>query len=267
VAEPYRRLRNTLRILLGNLNGFDPRKDAVAAKDLTLIDRWILEKLYHLVSECRKAYEAYEFRKVFSLINHFTVHDLSAIYVDMTKDRLYCDAPDGVRRRATQTAMQRVFDALVTLLAPILAFTADEAWEHAGRAGSVHEADFPDPDGNYAGGEATKVVGELLDVRGLIQTAIEEKVQAKEFKKNNEAAVELTLPAGHPCAEILADRDFATEFFIVSNLVVKDGTQLAAVATRSAHPMCPRCRRYEPPVNDTELCARCDGVLTASTPA
>ena len=266
VADPYRRLRNTLRNLLGNLKGFDPANDAVEAKDLTLIDRWILEKLYHLVSECRKAYEAYEFRKVFSLINHFTVHDLSAIYVDATKDRLYCDAADGPRRRATQTAMQNIFDSLVTLLAPILAYTADEAWEHAGRAGSVHEADFPEPDGRFASGEATAVVGELLDLRGLIQTAIEEKVQAKEFKKNNEAVIELTLPAGHPCAGILADRDFATEFFIVSDLVMKEGAECAAVAAPSGHPMCPRCRRYEPPADEAGLCARCEGVMAAAEP-
>ena len=111
------------------------------------------------------------------------------------------------------------------------------------------------------------MVGDLLDLRSLIQAAIEEKVQAKEFKKNNEAAVELTLPDGHACAEILADRDFATEFFIVSDLVVTEGSQVAAVATRSAHPMCPRCRRYEPPVNETDLCERCHGVVTAATPS
>ena len=261
VAEPYRRLRNTLRILLGNLHDFDAADDAVAQDDLTLIDRWILEKLHHLVVECRKAYEAYEFRKVFTLINHFTVHDLSAIYVDMTKDRLYCDAPDGARRRATQTAMRLVFDGLVTLLAPILAYTADEAWEHAGYEGSVHEADFPEPDPAFEDEASTSVVNELLELRAVIQTAIEEKVQAKEFNKNNEAAVELRLPAGHACAEALADAGFAKEFFIVSELVVKEGEAVAATAARSSHPMCPRCRRYEPPVDEAGLCGRCEGVM------
>jgi len=131
VAEPYRRIRNTLRILLGNLHGFDPEKQRVAPGDMPLLDRWILERLHEVVGECRKAYDAYEFRKVFNQLNQFCTVDLSAIYIDALKDRMYCDAPDSLRRRASQTAMHDVFSALCRLLAPVLAFTADEAWEHA----------------------------------------------------------------------------------------------------------------------------------------
>ena len=104
VAEPYRRLRNTLRILLGNLDGFDPEMDRVAPSHLPLLDQWILERLHAVVTECRKAYEQYEFRKVFNAVNQFCATDLSAIYVDATKDRMYCDARNSVRRRASQTA-------------------------------------------------------------------------------------------------------------------------------------------------------------------
>lgn len=263
VAEPYRRLRNTLRILLGNLHGFDPARDAVAPGDFTLVDRWILERLHRVVRECREAYDAYEFRKVFTVINQFCAQDLSAIYVDLTKDRLYCDRSDSTRRRATQTAMHEVFDALVKLLAPILAFTAEEAWEHAGREGSVHEQDFPVPDERFAGREASAVVGELLELRGVIQTAIEEQVQAKAFAKNNEASVRLTLPPGHGARAHLAEREFTTEFFIVSDLGVEDGAEVTATAARTEHPMCPRCRRYEPPAGEDGLCERCESVLSA----
>ncbi len=110
------------------------------------------------------------------------------------------------------------------------------------------------------------MVNELLELRAVIQAAIEEKVQAKEFKKNNEAAVELTVPADHVCAEALADTEFAKEFFIVSDLIVKQGDAVAAVASKSTHPMCPRCRRYEAPVNDAGLCGRCAEVME-TTPA
>ena len=148
------------------------------------------------------------------------------------------------------------------LLAPVLVYTADEAWEHAGREGSVHTADFPVADERFAGDEASRVVSKLLEVRALVQTAIEEKIQAKEFKKNNEAAVELMLPAGHPCLELFEDPEFAKEFFIVSEMKVVAGQEERVVSVeRTSYPMCPRCRRYEPPVNDEGLCQRCADVL------
>lgn len=261
VAEPYRRLRNTLRILLGNLDGFDPVGHLVAPEDLSLVDRWILERLHEVIGECLRAYENYEFRKVFTALNQFCAQDLSAIYIDLTKDRLYCDPVDSVRRRASQTAMNEVFEALVKLLAPILAFTAEEAWEHAGREGSVHEQDFPTPDDRFGGRDATRDVNQLIELRGMIQTAIEEQVQAKAFNKNNEAVVELVLPADHNARAHLSARDFATEFFIISDLNLTEGAEVAATAAKTPHPMCPRCRRYEP-AGDAGLCERCEGVLS-----
>lgn len=265
ITEPYRRLRNTLRILLGNIHGFDSAADTVAPEDMTLVDRWILERLHEVVTECRRAYEAYEFRKVFTVINQFCAQDLSAIYIDLTKDRLYCDAGDSLRRRASQTAMNEVFEALVKLLAPILAYTAEEAWEHSGREGSVHEQDFPVADERFAGGEATAEVNQLLELRGVIQTAIEAQVQAKAFNKNNEAAVELTLSSDDGARVHLASRDFATEFFIISDLVLLDGAETVATAAKTSHSMCPRCRRYEPAVSDAGLCERCESVLSSVT--
>ena len=271
VAEPYRRIRNTLRILLGNLHGFNASSDAVAPEAMTLVDRWILECLHEVVSECRRAYDAYEFRKVFTVINQFCARDLSAIYIDLTKDRLYCDAGDSLRRRASQTVMNNVVEALARLLAPILVFTAEEAWEHAGREGSVHEQDFPVPDDRFAGKEATTEVNQLLELREVIQNGIESQVQAKVFNKNNEAAVELTLPAGHGLSGLLGDREFATEFFIISDLKLAEGEGVSASASRTNHPMCPRCRRYEPPATEqsvegdgTGLCGRCEEVLSGA---
>lgn len=260
IAEPYRRLRNTLRILLGNMDGYHPETDRVAKVDMPLLDQWVLEKLHTVIGECKVAYENFEFRKVFNQINQFCATDLSAIYVDVTKDRMYCDGVDSLRRKSTQTVMHDVFVALSKLLAPILAYTADEAWEHAGFAGSVHEQDFPVALDDWKPSEVTEKMSQLLEIRGVIQTAIEEQVKAKAFNKNNEAAVTLTVPANHACHAELSDREFATEFFILADLKLVSGDELSATACATEHCMCPRCRRYEP-LLESGLCQRCEEVV------
>ncbi len=262
VAEPYRRLRNTLRILLGNLDGFEPQRVlATSTPAFTLLDRWILERLHEVVAECRKGYETYEFRKVFNALNQFCTNDLSAIYIDATKDRMYCDASDSPRRLASQAAMFEVFTAIAKLLAPILAFTADEAWEHAGfTTGSVHEQDFPVADPAFVPGEATRQAGRLFEIKYVIQTAIEACIQAKDFTRNNEAAVVLTVPENDaPLLPLLKDHEFATEFFIIAELSVTPGASLTATAGKTKNSLCPRCRKHEPLVA-SGICQRCDDV-------
>jgi isoleucyl-tRNA synthetase len=262
VAEPYRRLRNTLRILLGNLDGFQSGS-APTAPEYTLLDRWILERLHEVVAECRKAYETYEFRKVFNSLNNFCTHDLSATYIDATKDRMYCDATNSPRRVASQCAMFAIFNAISRLLAPILAFTADEAWEHAPfTSGSVHEQDFPEPDSGFAPGEALKTANRLFEIKYAIQTAIESCVQAKEFTRNNEADVSLTIAESDSALlPLLNDRDFATEFYIIAGLKAETGAVLHATARKTEHCLCPRCRKHEPLV-ESGLCERCDEVCS-----
>ena len=259
VAEPYRRLRNTLRILLGNLDGF--KECGHLAHKFTLLDRWILERLHAVTAECLAAYQAYEFRKVFNALNQFCTTDLSAIYIDATKDRMYCDATSSPRRLASQEAMHAVFTGISKLLAPILAFTADEAWEHAAfTEGSVHQQDFPTADPAFAPGEASAQVTRLFAIKSAIQTAIEACIQAKEFTRNNEADVTLTLPAEDAhLLEMLNDREFATEFFIIAGLSASIGGALTATARKSDHNLCPRCRKHEPLVA-SGLCDRCEDV-------
>ncbi len=148
LGDTYRRIRNTLRILLGNLYDSpvagvgDPGQPASPMPATTLIDRWILERLDNVIADCRSAYEAFEFHKVYHTLNQFCAVDLSSLYIDITKDRMYCDAPDSPRRRATQAAMHKIFDALSRLLAPILAFTAEETWRHSGAGASVHLQEY-----------------------------------------------------------------------------------------------------------------------------
>lgn len=258
VTDPYRRLRNTLRILLGNVNGFDAATQSVAKADMTLLDRWVLERLNVLITDCTSAYDSYQFRKVFTSVNQFCANELSALYIDITKDRMYCDGKDSVRRLAAQTVMHRVFDGLCKLLAPILAFTADEAWEHAGNEGSIHEQDFPKVDAEFDSEESTTQINGLLELRAVIQAAIEKEVQAKTFNKNNEADVTVTIPADHEFRALLTDRDFVTEFFILSELRLETG-ELSVTAKATEHSMCPRCRKYEPLVG--AVCQRCSDVV------
>ena len=257
ITDPYRRLRNTLRILLANLKGYTGEQPAT----LDPLDAWILERSNSLINEVRAAYDAYEFRKVFMAINQFCTNDLSALYIDITKDSLYCDAAGSPRRLSRQYAIARVFDVLVRLLAPILAYTAEEAWEHAGHTDSVHEQDFPTADPAFDAG-LTAIFDRLQQIKSVIQVAIEAQVKAKAFNKNNEAVVTLTLPQDE-AAEVVAlleDAEFAKTFFIVSGLNVVRGAELAATAEKTSHGMCPRCRRYEPAVNEEGLCERCAAV-------
>ena len=264
VAEPYRRLRNTLRILLGNLDGYDPESQISNLKfQIPLLDKWILERLHTVTKECLAAYEAFEFRKVFNAINQFCTTDLSAIYIDALKDRMYCDAPDSPRRLASQAAMHEIFSSLTRLLAPILAYTADEAWEHASfTESSVHLQDFPTANPDHTSGQASKDAERLFQIKAAMQTAIEANVQAKEFTRNNEAAIELTLPETDAhLMEKLNNRDFATEFFIIAELTATQGAELTATARKTDLPLCPRCRKHEPVVQ-SGLCQRCEDLVS-----
>ena len=256
VSQPYRQLRNTFKILLGNMRDEKVSEPA----ELPLIDQWIMERLQVVIQEITDAYEKYDFRKVFSTVNQFAASDLSACYIDITKDRLYCDAENSEARKASVWVMGEIFDAMVKLLAPVLAYTAEEAWEHAGGEGSIHEQDFPKANPKFANGEAIAKVDALFAVKAVIQTAIEEKVQAKEFKKNNEASVLLTVPANHQVIDLLKDSEFAKEFFILSDLNIVEGAEISATVSATGHPMCPRCRKYEPVVKD-DLCQRCSNAV------
>src|SRR5579872_5455021 len=138
LTDAYRKLRNTFRYMLGNLSDFDPQKDTVPGAELNELDQWILVRADDLVARCRAWYDAFEFHKVYHTVYAFATVDLSSVYFDVLKDRLYTSATKGKARRGAQTALYRLLDALVRLLAPIMSFTAEEVWGHMGRASSVH---------------------------------------------------------------------------------------------------------------------------------
>ncbi len=265
-GENYRRLRNTFRILLGNLNGFTPDLQ-VSNEELTLLDRWLLERLHTVTAECLEAYENFEFRKVFNVINQFCAVDLSALYVDITKDRMYCDSVTSVRRRSAQTAMYRVAHSLCRLVAPILAFTADEAWGFLGETDSVHLHLFPQPDPAFAEATATPLVDSLLKVREVLQKEIETARQAKIIGGNVEAGVSIAVPTDSAESKVLANtKTDATEFLILSDYTLTVGDVLAATVSKSPHQKCERCWRCLPEVGSlpqhSTLCGRCAEVVS-----
>ncbi len=265
LGEAYRLFRNTLRILLANLSGFDPARDAVSGESLTLIDRWVLSRFQGVIGTCREAYDAYEFRKVFQTLNQFCAVDLSALYVDITKDRMYCDGTDSVRRRATQTVMHTVADALIRLLAPVLAYTADEAWEFAGRTGSVHLETFPERDEALADAALEAHFETLLSLRAIIAQAIEPARKQKLIGNALEAAVTLSIAEPELLKKLQGNEAELEEFFIVSKLTLAAGSETVASLVPTSDKKCARCWRHKLSVgvnpDHPELCDRCAAVV------
>src|ERR1700736_2142564 len=263
LGDAYRRIRNTLRILLGNLYDFESGKQE-SRKGLTLVDRWILERLDQVIADCRSAYEAFEFHKVYHTLNQFCAVDLSSLYIDITKDRMYCDAPASPRRRATQAAMKEIFDALCQLLAPILVFTVEEAWRYSTAHGSVHLQEFPEAQDRHR--EATDKIEQLLRLRGVIGQAIERARQGKLIGNALEAAVVL-----HSDSDVTMkiDKEELEEFFILSDLTVHQANEASASVMKTTHKKCARCWRHREYVGKSkahpDLCDRCENVVEKMT--
>ena len=202
-AELYRKLRNTFRFLLGNLNGFDPARDRVAEAELLPLDRYMLARTRELTEKILGWYEAFEFHRVYQAVNEFAIVDLSSFYLDVLKDRMYTFAPTSQARRSAQTVLWQITEALVRLVAPILSFTADEVWEYLpeveGREASVHLALFPKPEEIFSEDPA-KLLEEwkqLFAVRDEALRVLEEARQAKRIGKGLEAEVEIAASGEH----------------------------------------------------------------------
>jgi isoleucyl-tRNA synthetase len=265
LSDAYRRIRNTLRILLANLHDFDGTREP-QREQMTLVDRWILAKLQTLIGTCRDAYESLEFHRVYHSINQFCAVDLSSLYVDMTKDRLYCDAPDSPRRRATQFGMATVFDALCRLLAPLLAFTCEEAWGYFRPDESVHIQLFPEIDAESADPDAIRKFETLLGLRAKIMQAVETAQKAKRIGGTLEAKAVVRVAAKDEIEVAREYRKELEEIFVISDLNLEESESFSIEITRTPNPRCDRCWRYRDdvggnPVHPT-LCVRCADVVT-----
>ncbi len=260
LSDAYRRIRNTLRILLANLHDYDASQPPAPA-DLTFVDRWILARLQEVVATCTEAYASLEFHRVYHTINQFCAVDLSSLYVDITKDRLYCDKAESPRRRATQFAMHKVFDALTRLLAPVLAFTAEEAWGYFQKDSSVHMQLFPKPEAAWTNADAVSDMDRLLEIRARISQAVEKVQKAGDIGSALEARVRLVAPDSEkPLLESLQPE--LEELFILSDLEVLAGSEATVEVSKTPAVRCERCWRHRPEVGSSTahptICARCE---------
>lgn len=281
LAEAYRRIRNTSRFMLGNLYDFDPVADAVPHEQLFPLDRWAVSKALRLAARVCEAYQNYEFHTLYHAVHNFCAVDMGGFYLDVLKDRLYCDAPDSLSRRSAQTAIGHILVTLVKLFAPVLVHTAEEVWqalpERLRDAKSVHLSLFPNADQAIVLDESAQAKWDhLLEVRRTVAKALEQARAAKEIGSSNEAVISL-YPTEEVAGRLAPFVDQLAGLFIVSAVELHDaGTPapagafadesgLAVVVRRSDAPKCERCWRFLPSIGcdpaHASLCERCASVV------
>ena len=279
VAGTYRRFRNTFRFILGNLSDFDDQKDAVADWNaLAPVDQWMMVKTQELLHAVENAYVEYRFHNVYRAVYDFVVNDLSAVYMEASKDRLYSEAPSSVSRRAAQTVMFNVLEVMVRILAPILSFTTDEVWENypaammarkdrpvsVQLAGWPTDADFVPaiPAGAAAGVNETFV--KVLEVRDVVLKALEEARGAKAINKSQEAAVFVSAPQELvDAAKTMTDEQFE-ELCVISGVSFAVADELSVEVAKAQGEKCPRCWNYRElggNEHHPHVCKRCGDAL------
>ncbi len=272
VAEAYRKVRNTIRYLLSNLYDFDPARDAVPESELDELERFALARHRQVVTRVLDAYDAYEFHLVYHQLVQYAAADLSSFYLDVLKDRLYCDAAGGPRRRSAQTVLHRIARDLCLLLAPVVPFTADEAFAllPGEGPGTVHLALLPEREKSD---DATLARwADLLDVRAEVNKALEEARAAKRVSASLEAGVVLRAPA-RALAPLRAFDALSSVFpgnlanlFIVSSVFLEESNEPLAVGVEhAAGAKCERCWTWSLKVGTLPqhpgVCERCSEVL------
>lgn len=278
-SEAYRRIRNTFRFLLGNLNDFDDMRDPVTDwEELSPIDQWMLAKSNVLLADIESAYDSYKYHNVYRTVYEFVVNDLSAVYMDACKDRLYSEAPNSPLRRSAQTVIMNVLEILVRTLSPILSFTTDEVWENypealrnrEGRptnvqlAGWPERSDFAPAFSDEAAQGALNAFGVALELREAVTKALEEARTLKTVNKSQEAAVVVTAPQEMLDAVAGFDAAVFEELFIVSGVSFIAGESLSVAVHRAEGEKCPRCwnfRELGGNTNHADVCRRCGDAL------
>lgn len=266
VTETYRRMRNTMRFLLGNIGDFNPEKDAKKYSDLMLIDKWLLAKLNALTENVDKAFANYEFYKVYHLLNNFVTIELSAVYLDVLKDRLYTWKQNGVQRRAAQTVLYNTLHTLCGLMAPILSFLAEETYGYipGKKLESVFLSAFPKKNADWDNAELVSKFDRLLEVRSDVSKVLEELRQNKTIGSSLEAEVEITSDAEK--ADVLEwYKNDLKAFFIVSDVQLYKGDYKIR-ALKSTGKKCARCWSYYDSKHESakfaDACPKCVEALT-----
>ena len=278
LTEAYRKIRNTFRYLLGNLYDFNPAQHTVDYTKLTELDKWALAELERVKTEVRTAYESYEFHVLYHTVHNFCSVEMSGIYLDIIKDRLYTERADSVKRRAAQTVMNEVLNTLVVMIAPVLSYTAEEVWkympEYPGKPCSVMLADWPLANAQHDDAQLRGAWQQLLDVRGAATRALEEARRAKTIGHSLDAEVTIYADGAQykllePYAQFLPEFLIASQVRLVSGIPsgsAMDGeVPVAVLVVASGHAKCERCWIYSPTIGKhsehATLCARCASVV------
>lgn len=282
LSEVYRKIRNTSRYILGNINDFDPNSDMVSFEELGELDRWALMKLNGLIRKVNDAYARYEFHLMFHAIHNFCVVDMSNFYLDIIKDRLYTSRPDSKDRRAAQTVMYEILESLVKMLAPVLAFTSEEIWQFMPHKSlndpeSVQLNYWPEVNGKYDNADLSEKWDKIIDVREIVLKALEIARTEKLIGQSLNAKV--TIFADDNNYEFLKsiEKDLVTAF-IVSGFELKkiseadekayEDPELKGIRvsiSTAAGEKCERCWMFSETVGKNEahatLCDRCAEVI------
>jgi isoleucyl-tRNA synthetase len=282
ISDSYRKIRNTFRYILGNLDGFDPERDSVAFAEMHSLDQYILLRAAEVTKDAREHYDNFTFHRLYQRLKDFCIVDLSSIYFDVLKDRLYTSAPKSVARRSAQTALWRLGDALVRLLAPVTSFTSEEVWgflpKVPGSPDSVHLTLFPAPQDLTgalpAGFDVAAMERDwqaLLSVRDETLKVLEAARAEKKIGSSLEAQIHLAAPESiYPVLERY--RDQLRYLFIVSDVVLERSaasngdTGLTITVGKAPGQKCERCWNYSIHVGEDKnyptVCERCSAVLS-----
>lgn len=272
VADSYFKIRNTFRFILGNLYDFDPEKDRVPYSELKEIDRWALYKLQKLISRVKEAYEKFEFHVVYHSVLNFCTVEMSALYFDILKDRLYTSASRSLHRKSAQTVLYEILENLTILTAPILTFTAEEVWKHMpfseNRPSSVHLMAFPEVKKEYLDEALNDRWEKIWEIRSNVTKALEEARKQRLIGLSLDAKVSLYLP--ERAYQFIAPYESELKsIFIVSSVTLhrtseEDGEIKVEVARADGN-KCERCWNYDISVGKypehPNICERCIKVL------
>lgn len=272
IADSYRRIRNSLKFILGNLADFN-ESDAVPYEDISDIDKWVLHRLSVLRDEVIGHYEKYEFHLVYRKILNFCAVDLSSLYFDVSKDILYVELKDSKKRRSNQTALNHVLHTLMSLIAPVLPFTAEEVWQFMGREGSVHTQTYHELPEQFRNEELFSRMEKVVNVKKDLLKVLEELRKEKLISSSLEAEV-IIAPRDNATGEIMTSMgsDLTRLFQVASvevvatpNDTMQEQDSSYINAEKSSGVKCVRCWNYTYDVGEDlghpELCARCAAVI------
>ena len=274
MSDLYRRLRNTFRYLLGNLNGFDD-SERVAIADMPELERWVMHRLWQMDKRIREACSTYDFHDLFNELHHFCAVELSAFYFDMRKDVVYCDVHDSLRRRAARTVLDTLYDCLVKWLAPFICFTAEEVWlaRNPSDDGSIHLQQFPDVPDDWRDDELAEKWTKVRHLRRSVTAAIEQERAAKRIGSSLQAHPVVTAPADllAACEGLnMSDVCITSDITLIEGapsegaFILDDVPEIGVVVNLADGEKCSRCWKVLPDVGShahTDVCGRCSDAV------